>query len=388
MEDKLEILQKKIAFQSAICLRTCPPDSMIFDSDPEPKVKRHINTCPLCLERLESAGEAAAWKIIGSALKAPAPVSVEKVLPGEIRRVAGRMAGWGRLPAGPGRAAQAGELKYFNPPAVLVLYELDKNYFRVMQTHDDPILMGPDDVFLGDGLGFAEPWNTYPLRSDEFGDLYGTLGADLLNEAIKAEKSKFKEIDPHSVLFAFRTLELETGSFMAARSVSRLINHLETENKGVVLPFSTPKELGSFMARTRPEVVLSQQGKNVYEIIARTDFPELHMALAAESEPGWRVAIFIVSRDIGLDVIAAFYKITLMQPAPDGLLVTGRMRKADYSPNEVWGWWASKEGIYSQASQCAIDPESGIFRVVFPGIGEDIISKGKATLLFISDGRL
>jgi len=89
-----------------------------------------------------------------------------------------------------------------------------------------------------------------------------------------------------------------------------------------------------------------------------------------------------------LDVIAAFYKITLMQPTPDGLLVTGRMRKADYSPNEVWGWWASKEGIYSQASQCAIDPESGIFRVVFPGIGEDIISKGKATLLFISDGRL
>jgi hypothetical protein len=384
--DRYEVSKMKIAFQAAVCARTCPPDHILLLFSNEKRARRHLEVCSFCQERKalkEELEKTSAWASTEETFSARRQANGAKnhLEPGCLYNVTGNLAGWGE------------DYRYYNSPTVLLLAPVHDHglpgigkRWRVAQTWHDKTLMGPDDVPLGEDMGFAEPWNSYTLSEHEFEEMLGRVSDAVLRQVIDSVDKDFEEIPTQSVLFGFRSLELDLGSFMAMRSLKRLFAKGEGRMPGVVLPFRNRRELTRFMKVKRPGLTIPKQGKDIYEVLVRTSFPEVETALAAESEKGWRIATLLISRGDDLDIIGAYYKITLTTYTDEGTLVAGRVRKSPFGVKELHGWWASKEGFYSRAKSCDLDHETGSFRAYFPGITEEQFSKGKLAFLFLSDG--
>ena len=139
------------ALQHAVEQRTCPTDEVLMSGSAEAEL--HLKSCRVCREWQENRpADLNALKSDMSKLKELYTLPAEKeVASGQVWSVNRRVGGWGA------------RHQHYNPPLVLLLKELPRKELLVSQMYSDDLLMGVDDLWLGEGIGFAEPWNRYPL---------------------------------------------------------------------------------------------------------------------------------------------------------------------------------------------------------------------------------
>jgi hypothetical protein len=185
--------------------RCCPPEH-ILKGDVTVPLTRHLEACPWCTEDLE--GPATGMH--------PAPESLQSMefVPsaGQVWAVDMHLAGWGP------------KNRYYNPPLVLVTDRPDEHACTVMQVSDAGQFKAADDIVLDNGLaGFAQPWNRYTVGAEDLTLYFGTVSDDLLKKVAAWTGKDAPEMEPGSLLWYFRNLEVETGFFFAQQAVGRLM---------------------------------------------------------------------------------------------------------------------------------------------------------------------
>lgn len=197
--------------------RFCPPDRVCLAAEPGPELAEHLKVCPACRRRREAGPEAPGWPEGLPAEAAPqaAPQAAPRDAgpsPGELWSLDEGLAAWGP------------KHRYYNPPALLVLgsNRLLPHHLLAAQTYYDPALRGPDDVDLPGGR-FAQPWNVYTLHNGFLGRRLEAWGQEPAERVLAASRGRLQEVEPTSLLFLFRQMELELGCFYSVAAVCRLM---------------------------------------------------------------------------------------------------------------------------------------------------------------------
>ena len=211
------------AWQQAWRLRCCPPDHLLV-VPPDPQLNEHLTLCPWCRASLD----APPCPFPGPT-PAPAPAAAP-LQPGQVRAVRLTLGDWGP------------KSRYYNPPAVLVLNLPDSRSVFVCQVYGDDSLAGPEDIPLGGDLtGFAEPWNTYTLMRDDLDTLLGEADSGVAAAVLEQRSQTEPALQPGSLLWFFRQMEVETGYFFAHRAVSRLVAAQDNESVPTAVPLDPDK---------------------------------------------------------------------------------------------------------------------------------------------------
>lgn len=204
--------------------RACPPDEVLFAAKRSGEMEAHLGYCRYCNGRLEMTTEDhCAWQELASRLKpliagngqSPSPA------PGQIWSLdRERLGGWGPYD------------RYYNPPLVLVLQLQDNGRtVRVAQVCAEEDLKGDDgaDVWLEEGIGFAESWNVYSVHQDDLKVCRGEVERSLAKQVLEQSRklSLLKEVDVH--VQRFRELEVQVGAFVAMRAMPQVMAVVELE---------------------------------------------------------------------------------------------------------------------------------------------------------------
>ncbi len=187
--------------------RCCPPDHLLT-GPATPELDNHLDICPLCRRDRADNLPSISLDIAGVGLPAAS------LQPGELCSFVPGLAGWGP------------KSRYFTPPVVLILARVDEHAVQVAQTCGYPALAANDDILLdNDLIGFVEPWNRYTMNVHHLGPCLGRVTDALLDTVdaltLPITDSNFSPV-PGSLLWFFRNMEVETGYFFAAQSVSTL----------------------------------------------------------------------------------------------------------------------------------------------------------------------
>lgn len=193
-------------WQRAWRIRCCPPDAVLHRERQSSAVIGHIEVCPWCRQALDEEPYAVNFTSMGISESAqPAPQA------GELWSVENSLAGWGV------------KSRYYSPPIVLIVRCLPSSRVDVMQVYDDEAMSGPGDIhLLPEYEGFVEPWNRYTLDPSDLAFAVGTASPQVLEQCQKAPSApEDNMVQPGSLLWFFRNLEIETGFFFAEQSVAK-----------------------------------------------------------------------------------------------------------------------------------------------------------------------
>lgn len=205
-----DALKLKLAWQSAYEQRTCPGTDILYAESVDDNLQKHLSFCEVCREnRAMQQEEITAWqglldKMSGSAIQ---PGSGTTKQEGQIWTLHKSLGAWRE------------DGRYFQSLAVLLLKKSEKAAaWKVAQLYEDKRLMGDGDVPLDDRFGFAEGWNCYEVKEGALGLCFGCVKQDELKQVIAASATTVAEPEDGSILFYFRSLESEIGSFMALQA--------------------------------------------------------------------------------------------------------------------------------------------------------------------------
>ncbi len=373
MNTQSEIDLMKSAWRTAVTIRTCPPKNL--SQDDEEHLKGHMERCPFCAAMSYEPDESEAWEELGRAMtglaEEPKAAFPE---PGQVWSIKQDLEGWDD------------EYRYFNSVMVLII-ELNRDLqaVKVSQLYSDLTLMGSDDVYLGQDLGFAQPWNIYTLALEDLGTFWQKTDLTAVNEVKKASQSKFQEIEPNSSLYFFRQLELEAGAFFSLQSIERLMARVD----GAERPFLSaldpglqdPDELCHLLARQIPGVDLDTGSSDPYQILALMRLPEDEVALAAASEPDLATFNLVVIEE---DRIYARSKQAIISHTSvlegQGWL-TGHFVESQQIQQLVV-WWRKDDQTMIKADDVKSDQK--YFRALFSRVGSDFFDSGSPILLGLS----
>lgn len=240
---KIERWQQQLAWQNAFELRACPPEDILFSKDQSTKLKEHLASCRICQDKLETGTHFDAWNDLAKLITQDLPKPTKDHVPavGQLWTLSKKLNGWGPND------------RFYKAPMVLLLEEIEGTSYgyRVAQVYTDKMLMGQDDIWLRDDIGFAEAWNTYSVHKKDlelyWGKIETSIASQVLNisvnmqqidqqEAITTEEYTSKQTIPeNSIFYFFRNLEVEVGSYCAIQSVAILVNDYETEQERVAI---------------------------------------------------------------------------------------------------------------------------------------------------------
>ena len=206
------------AWQQAWRLRCCPPDHLLV-APASPQLSDHLTVCPWCRSSLDLPPCP-----FPGPVSTPAPAAGPLQL-GQVRAVRPTLGDWGP------------KSRYYNPPAVLVIDLPDSGAVFVCQVYGDNTLAGPNDIPLGGDLaGFAEPWNTYTLMQDDLDTLLGEAAPGVVAAVLEQRSQPEPALQPGSILWFFRQMEVETGYFFTHRAVSDLMAAHDNESAPTAIP--------------------------------------------------------------------------------------------------------------------------------------------------------
>ncbi len=301
------------AWQTAWRTRCCPPVHILESSISDPNMKMHLEICPWCREAARSGGLEAAASASRMLEKLSSGMPVPRPAPGMIFALKPALGTW--LRGG----------RYVNPPPVLILARQDSQKVTVAQVSGTLVFAGPDDVPLGNGLhGFAQPWNTYDIKTESLLMLMADTGdreARSVRAAAIAPQS-IREPEPGSAAWFFRLLELETGTAISARSLGDQTQFLSPDflNSGTLLDDleKLPVELEG---RAGPDV-------SPDHLLLKTRSAESIIPLAAsdnEQKETVNALVFYVSQGHVSQVRAVPVKITFCECQNGFYRVSGRL---------------------------------------------------------------
>lgn len=288
--------------------RCCPPENVLLEPL-HPELSAHLKVCPWCAEDR------------GQALTFPAPPGVEKpaeqkIKAGEIRPILAKYGGWGP------------KARYYNSPLVLVLEIFADNRVEVVQIYDDFGMAGPDDIPLNPQFeAFAETWNRYTLDSTMLGCSYGKVD----DQCLKKCRGQYQEpdIEPGSLLWFFRNLEVECGYFFYLQSIPEIPDR----GWGQLTP-------GECVVQLRKLGLHCEEGENLAATVARITIPDTILPIAAADD---------TRRQFGLVLTLERESVIAYQICPvllnqidlhDGcLLVSGIVEDLSLECHDFQFWW-------------------------------------------------
>lgn len=347
---------QQLALQLASQHRTCPEDAILFSENPDSELNAHLKSCLACRDRKKNhpAGTPdmqEAFRVLKSRFSPPSP---GEPVPGQIWKLMRRIAGWGP------------NNRYFNPPLVLVLQkESQSGEFRVSQVYSDDLLMGPDDVWLGNGLGFAQPWNIYAVNRRDLEMQLAAVDNGILLEFNPQRLSLPRELPSDPIIRFFRQMEKEVGEVITLRSseqcaldtlknwladTRKLADSLTERIKGWVWP-DNYEEVWGFLAAARPEV----------------------LPLAAdEGDTRHDINILQLCNGIPPSITRQSCAISRWGTDADGLLIRGFLPESTRHPRNLFAHWVEAGRQTVSADHVEFDQDTGAFKLRFSSLNEQI----------------
>ncbi|MCF8037987.1 MAG: hypothetical protein K9K79_01595 [Desulfohalobiaceae bacterium] len=373
MTDEHSEYSVKLAWQTALEIRGCPPDRILFSGERSNDMKqKHLQSCPFCRERLEHEDLFAEVDKIGISREREKTDAEQDIGPGQIRLVDPDLGGWGP------------RNRYYNPPHVLVLKLLSGPgaAVEVAQIHTDELLSGPGDVDLGQGQGYAQAWNTYTLAAKDLDNLQGLVSEDLTKQILALSGQEPEPVDQYTVLFYFRQLELAVGSFVASRSINRLLADHEAdkqESSVKAIQDLDPESLRRQLTAQQPELILPENVSSALELIGLASFQD--QALAASDTAQAVEAKWLSLKQQGPEIQPARIALTLMERTQTECILAGRLLPEGTQADCLYAWWQAENSI-RPAEESRLSPNGQYFHVQFSGLPEPQSNKEKISLLF------
>lgn len=197
-------IKMKLAVQAAYELRSCPDSNTLYNSVPDDNLKRHLDICTVCREKLDmQKDERLAWQAVRGkflALAIEPEIEIEKQ-PGQVWAIKKEFGGWRE------------DGRFVRPP-VVVLLDNHGEFWNVSQTYWDKQMMNKGDVPLDDRFGFAQSWNCYTITEDMLDHCLGGTRKDELHQ-INVEKKKKNAVN-NPLLEVFRQTEIEVGFYLSS----------------------------------------------------------------------------------------------------------------------------------------------------------------------------
>jgi hypothetical protein len=259
-------------WQRAWRIRCCPPDAALHQERQSSAVTGHVEVCPWCRQALDE--EPYAVNFAGGGFSESGQIDPQA---GELWTVKNSLAGWGE------------KARYYSSPIILIVRRLPSGRLDVMQVYDDGAMSGPEDIYLlPEYEGFVEPWNRYTLDPSDLAFAVGAASPQVLEQCLNPSTAPGdNRVEPGSLLWFFRNLEIETGFFFAEQSVARAMAADPTEQREVATSFSDRE---AFLRISRQDLSRQLSGLKI-----KTDSPSapvdsafdilLHSELAEESLP-------------------------------------------------------------------------------------------------------
>lgn len=340
--------------------RCCPPDYILHEKK-SPQLDRHLEHCPWCRNDLKRGP--AGFHIPDDLISDD---SGPQAVPGQLWSVSDSLSGWGP------------KNRYYNPPLVLIIDQPDPHAVNIVQVCDDMTFFGPDDVVLdNDRIGFAQPWNRYTLKKTDLGFFFGSVSTGLLQQLTTDSDTHAGELEPGSLLWFFRQMEVETGFFFAEQAMHALMAHYETENvqpddSGLdnLLKYRNTGELLADILHLPLQYPETQNRDVPLSQALALLKPESRLLPRAAAGPEKSVTglVLIVQDDRIRGVETTEFKITHQACHGEMLHIIGHAQQDDYGSGSLLFYWQCG----SQLSQI-IEPvpgESGcrekVFWAVFP----------------------
>ncbi|MDX9833865.1 MAG: hypothetical protein RBT36_01460 [Desulfobulbus sp.] len=309
------------AWQQAWRLRCCPPDHLLV-VPPVPQLNEHLTICPWCRTSLDAP-----------ACPFPGPVpalasAAAPLQPGQVRAVRATLGDWGP------------KSRYYNPPAVLVLDLSDSHSVFVCQVYGDNTLAGPEDIPLGNDLvGFAEPWNTFTLMQDDLDTLLGEADLGVAAAVLEQRSQPEPALQPGSLLWFFRQMEVETGYFFARLAVSRLVAAHDREAAPAAVPLDpdrVQRALERLPLRFMPPVT---PPATPLDLLAWATADERLLPLAAADPQQIHALVFtVVDGDI-TSVVAESLALSSCEYTDGVLTITGTSPATNSDGHCHWLFW-------------------------------------------------
>ncbi len=334
------------SWQQAWRLRCCPPE-VLLTNPADDSLSEHLAICPWCRATLDLP------QPILPVIPATPPLD-STPSPGHVYAIRSQLAGWGP------------KSRYYNAPLVLVLSCPDKKSVLVSQIYGDQALAGPGDVCFADGLqGFAESWNCYTLMTNDLESLLGEIDATIVDAVLTKAEETEASLQPGSLLWFFRQMEVETGYYFARQAGTRLMTLYENEFTRPLLTYIDPQELWHDL-QCLPLTQTSCPPTNmISDLLAYATADERRLPLAAAEEEGLLALVFTVAQ--GRITSAATESLTLsFQEYHDGILTVTGSTAFDNCNQCTWlFWWQIDQELISPLpgqSGCS----DGIFWAAFP----------------------
>jgi len=257
-----------LTWQAIWRMRCCPPDSVLF-GEQTPELQQHLEFCPHCREEVKQAAGQTGIPPFQGRKDSTQIISLKA---GQLWSLKQELGGWG-----PKR-------RYYAPPLV-VLTDVHDDSVTVYQSCGDMIFAAADDIPFQNNLkGFIQPWNHYSLLKADLDSYYGDVVEDpsrMSNQHDTAEPV----IEPGSLLWFFRQMEVETGYFFSSRAVSLLLREHESKKKSGRIHAINPEtlrrqlcDMGAFF----PEMV--SHCETVRDILLHVQLPDNALPLAASDD--------------------------------------------------------------------------------------------------------
>lgn len=366
--------EMRLAWQTALQARGCPPDRVLSGEDRDSSLSHHLSTCPFCSEAAAMGREEFEETALARELRRfSMPRPEAEPAPGQVCRVSERCVGWG--PKG----------RYYNPPWVLVL-DLPGDLpgaARVAQIYDDPVLAGPGDIPLGDDV-FAESWNTYTLREEDLECCGGCVDEETLRQVKEGAALDWPAPPAGTHLEAFRRLEVEVAAFFALQALEEIMKRRERSPlEGLRALFPDGETLKGELSGVYPQIAWPEATGDAADLLARARFPESELPLAAAGEGETLPANLVVVRRGTVQLSPILWELRVLTPKEGGTVVGGKALASLPPRVELYGRWAApgQPGRIGEVS--FIDPETGYFRLYFKDISEPEWWDGKVFILLI-----
>jgi|GEM_PF-1907075 len=365
----------RMAWRIARQVRGCPPDTLLFSESADPHLSEHIAICDFCGE-LQRRGSP-----VGEELE-----TVRHMLPqseyarsdevcreGQVWSLRESLAGWG-----PGKL-------YYQPPLVLVI-GLDTGVggaVRVAQVYDDPRLMGPGDVLIGDDL-FAEAWNTYTLRTSDLERLIQAVPDNILSEVFEREIADVEPVEEHSPTAAFRRLEISVGAYFSIQAVAELMGRLDRSPTRLLLDtFPEGESIVQLVERKTPKIIWPEGELSTLRRLAFARFQADEAPLAA-SDPQRTFPVNILEifpLEYGVNFRVSLATVSVWRKHENGFLAGGRILGALLGEADVLACLELPDGSVLDAQESLVSPRDGYFRAFFPDVDPEIARNGRLVLL-------
>ncbi|WP_457577156.1 hypothetical protein [Desulfomarina sp.] len=376
-----------LSWKTAWRIRCCPPDTLLFGGNTE-ELQAHLDHCPWCRqERKQQLSENCSFPALSTFKKADKPAwpdamarpqkanenpncgsttlsrkfSDKRPLPGELWALKQELGGWGP------------KKRYYTPPLVVII-AVYEDCVEVSQSYGDCTMAGIDDLrFELPRSGFCQPWNRYTLRKEDFDTCYGTVIPSTGLITSTADEYQTQQIEPGSLLWFFRQMEVETGFFFSSKAVRPLLAQYENTVQETAVQLS---DLGLPVPDKLPATV--------NDLLLSTGIPDNLLPLAASDklETTEYCLNFLFENDRLTAVNVTGMNITLWQREGQLLHVSGHFTE-NPSENSTILFGLKTKNHFFDPLPGEFGAEGDFFWALFQ-IGENDIEQGEYVVRIIT----